>query len=64
MQEKILNNRFTHKYETDKNILAIYYPIDSAVALRDLYKNRQATVMTDRSRAGSAKLIAGTIEII
>ena len=35
MQERILNYRFTYKFETDQNISANYYPIDTAVALRD-----------------------------
>ena len=64
MQERILNYRFTYKFETDQNISANYYPIDTAVALRDFQKNRQATVMTERSTAGSSELIPGTIEII
>jgi hypothetical protein len=36
----IMNYRFTFKYDTDQNISANYYPIDSAIALRDLSKNK------------------------
>jgi lysosomal alpha-mannosidase len=46
------------------NISANYYPINSAIALRDFENNKQATVLTERSTGGSAELIKGTIEII
>ena len=64
MQTRILNHRDTFKYDTDQNISANYYPVNSAIALRDFSLNKQATVMTERSTAGSAELIKGTIEII
>ena len=32
--------------------LANYYPVNSAIALRDFSLNKQATVMTERSTAG------------
>ncbi len=59
-----MNHGDTFKYDTDQNISANYYPVNSAITLRDFSLNKQATVITERSTAGSAELIKGAIEII
>lgn len=42
-----------------------YYPIDSAIAMRDVAKNIQVTVMNDRPQGGSADLSdKATIELM
>jgi hypothetical protein len=67
MQERVLNYRSYYNI-TDKvyslinsNITANFYPINSAVALRD--GQRQFTVMNDRAQSGSA-LNPGSIELM
>lgn len=42
-----------------------YYPVDSAIVMRDLAKNIQVTVMNDRAQGGSADLTSkATIELM
>lgn len=49
--ERLLNHREAYKYsEKTANISANYYPVDSAIAIRDQNgTNIQATVMNDRA---------------
>jgi len=47
---------------TDQNISSNYYPVNSAIAMRDL--DRQVTVMNEKSQGGSAGLVNGTIELV
>jgi hypothetical protein len=65
MQERILNYRPTWDLVTDQNISANYYPVNSGIAMRDVNSNMQATVINERSQAGSADLsMKNGIEII
>lgn len=41
-----------------------YYPVDSAIAMRDTKKNMQVTVMNDRAQGGSADLAKASIELM
>lgn len=41
--------------ETD-NIASNFYPVQSAIAVRDKNSHKQVTIMTDRAMAGSAGL--------
>jgi lysosomal alpha-mannosidase len=41
-----------------------YYPVDSAIAMRDTKKNVQVTVMNDRAQGGTADIVKGSIELM
>jgi len=41
-----------------------YYPVTSAIAMRDEKLHRQVTIMPDRTQGGSASLINNTIELM
>ena len=62
MQKRILNYRPTwdlvNKNYKDslENITANYFPVQSAISMRDEYTGKQFTVMNDRSQGGSAGL--------
>ena len=64
MQERILDYRPTWDLHTDQNISSNYYPVDTAIAMRDKKRGVGVTVMNDRSQGGSAELIKGNIELI
>jgi len=65
MQERILNYRPSWNWSGDQNISSNYYPVNSAIAMRDSSTSRQVTVMNERSQAGSADLSTkSSIEII
>lgn len=68
MQKRILNYRPTwdikkNYNDSNENITANYYPVNSAVQMRDLKQNKIFTIMNDRSQAGSA-LEAGQIQLM
>ena len=65
MQKRILDFRPMWNYSGDQNISSNYYPVGSAIAIRNKEMARQATVMVERSTGGSAHLKApGNIEIM
>jgi len=68
MQKRILNYRETFPWTQVQNISGNFFPVDSAIAMRDLDSNgtavKQATVLNDRSMAGSAELQNSTIELL
>lgn len=64
MQERVLNHRNMWNFSTIQNISANYYPVDTAIAMKDKRRNVGVTVMNDRSQGGSAELIKGNIELI
>lgn len=53
MQERILNYRPTFNLDTPMNVSSNYFPVDSAIAIRDHDENKsiklQATIMNERS---------------
>lgn len=49
MQERILNYRPTWEYSGEQNISSNYYPVASAIAMRDTTTKRQVTVLNERS---------------
>ena len=63
MQKRILNYRPTWNLTTHEHVSGNYYPINSAIAIRDPVKNYQMTVMNDRSQGGSS-LSNGRIELM
>jgi hypothetical protein len=65
MINKKLNYRKEYPYNSNETISSNYYPITSAIAIRDANKTnwaksggvkRQVTIMNDRSQGGSAGL--------
>jgi hypothetical protein len=59
MQKRILNFRPTWNIEnnykeSNENVTANYYPINSAISMRDEKQGKVFTVMNDRAQAGSA----------
>jgi len=73
MQERVLNYRtyynFTDAWKDDnhplhnQNISGNYYPINSAISMREVGSDRQFTVLNDRSQGGSS-LQKGRIELM
>jgi len=66
MQERILNYRPSYNVsiaDGGLNITANYYPVVSAIAIRDPVTNKSMTVMNDRSQGGSS-LADGRIELM
>ena len=69
MQKRILNYRptwdlvATNYADSLENVTANYYPIQSALSMKDISSERMFTVMNDRSQGGSA-LSDGTIEFM
>jgi hypothetical protein len=70
MQKRILNFRPTWDIQqdyndrnTNENITANYYPVNSAISMKDINSGRVFTVMNDRSQGGSA-LSDGNIELM
>ena len=55
MQERVLNSRpdYTLDAGNDNFIPSNYYPVTSAIAIRDIGSNVQMTVMNDRAQGGS-----------
>ena len=47
MQRRVLNHRDTWNFTTVLHVTPNYYPVNSAIAIRD--ENTQMTVMTSRS---------------
>lgn len=77
MQYRRLNWRPDYQYNTTwnghvnaQNISANYYPVDSAIAIRNCTDPQwcerftQLTIMNERSQGGSAGLTNGTIELV
>lgn len=63
MQKRVLNYRPDWNLTTDEFASSNYYPINSAIAIRNLDNNMQLTIMNDRSQ-GAAVLEDGSIEIM
>ena len=63
MQKRVLNQRPDFDLVTDMQVSSNYYPINSAIALRDTKTNMQMTVMNDRSQGG-AVIKNGAIELM
>ena len=63
MQKRVLNQRPDFNLVTDMQVSSNYYPINSAIALRDTKTNIQMTVMNDRSQGG-AVIKNGAIELM
>ncbi len=53
MQKRVLNFRPTWEWTGSQNISGNYYPVQTAIAIRDTQKNLQMTVMNSRSQGGS-----------
>jgi len=65
MQERRINYNPRFEWNKDKNnITGNYYPVDSAIAIRDVGRKRQATILNTRPQGGSAELTKGNIELV
>jgi hypothetical protein len=66
MQERELNKRKDFKMvDLSSNISSNYYPVTSAIAMRDANgTDKQVTIMTERPEGGSADLTKSTIELM
>ena len=68
MQKRILNYRedwdleYNYNIHND-NITANFYPINSAISMKDISSGRKFTVMNERSQSGSS-LFPGEIELM
>jgi hypothetical protein len=65
MQRRVLNERLTWDLQLtgSQNITANYYPIGTAIAIRDPENGLQLTVMNSRTQGGSA-ILPGRIELM
>lgn len=65
MQERKLNYnpRFPWPIADAQNVSSNYYPVDSAIAVKDAGKQRQVTILNDRAQGGSADISKSTIEL-
>ena len=54
MQHKRLWERKEYAHNQTNNIASNFYPITSAIAIKDSNSSKQVTVMTDRAVGGSA----------
>jgi hypothetical protein len=67
MQERRLNYRPSFTFNAVNNISANYYPIASAVSIKEYAQDApkvQMTVLNEKTQAGSAHLVPGRIEMI
>ena len=64
MQKRVVNNRPDFTLVTDEFASSNYYPIGSAIAMRDELTGMQFTVMNDRSQGGSALDKGSSVEIM
>ena len=63
MQKRVLNQRPDYTLATNMTVSSNYYPINSAIAIRDPDSQLQMTVMNDRAQGGSV-IEAGPIELM
>jgi len=63
MQKRVLNQRPDFTLVTDEFASSNYYPINSAIAIRNEATSMQLTVMNDRSQGGSV-LADGSVELM
>lgn len=63
MQKRILDYRQTWNFSSNLNVTQNYYPVNSAIAIRDETNMNQLTLITTRSQGGSA-LSTGTVELM
>lgn len=63
MQERILNYRFTWDLVNIMNITQNYYPVNSAIAIRDEASGNQLTLMSTRAQGGSS-IMKGQVELM
>ena len=68
MGTRVLGKRLNNYHEprSHHNISVNMYPVNSAIAVRDLGDNpsEQLTIMVDRTMAGTAGLVKGRIELL
>lgn len=60
---RIRDKRPTWDLQTNEEVASNYYPVTSWMFLRDLSKDQQLTVLTDRSQGGSS-MVDGSLELM
>ena len=55
---------WAHTAKDTDRISGNFYPVDSAIAMRDNEKGHQVTILNDRAQAGAAELRKSTIELM
>ena len=63
MQKRVQDYRPTWNLHTSQKVTDNYYPINTAISLKDVGSTRQFTVMNDRSQGGTS-IAPGTIELM
>ncbi len=63
MQKRILDYRPTWNFTTNLTATQNYYPINSAIAIKDVANGNQLTLMSTRAQGGSS-LKKGTVELM
>lgn len=63
MQRRQRDFRPTFELRTDEPVSGNYYPVNTAIAIRDSASERQLTVMNDRSQGG-ASLANNRVELM
>lgn len=65
MQQRWLDYHPEFKRGEEKNnISGHYFPVNTAIAIRDIKKKMQVTVLNDRTQGGSADLYKNSIELM
>lgn len=63
MQKRVQDYRPTWDLKTTQKVTDNYYPINSAISIKDVNSKRKMTVMNDRSQGGTS-IAPGTIELM
>ena len=63
MQKRILNFRPDWHFSSKEKTASNYYPVQSAIAIRDKKSDMQMTIMNDRSQGGSS-MENGNVELM
>jgi hypothetical protein len=63
MQKRVLDKRESYSYYSYSKVAANYYPVTTAIAIRDESNGLQMTVMNSHTQGGSA-LKQGRIELM
>jgi lysosomal alpha-mannosidase len=63
MQKRVRNYRPTWRYNNTCPVAGNYYPVNSRIYIKDVSKDVQFTILTDRSQGGSS-MMDGSIELM
>lgn len=63
MQERKLDERPEYRISTGSRVASNYYPVTSAIAIRDQNRKKQFILMNERTQGGSS-LGEGSVELM